>query len=264
MNIPPVPPVSQLLDLRGRTAWVTGAGSGIGSAIARRLAEAGAAVVVHYASSADGAGRVVADITAAGGVAVAVQADLRDAVELGHFVRDAASEFGPPQILVNNAGTYPLHGLLAMEPHQWDDTIDSCLRTAFLCTRAAAQLMTTSGVGGAIVNITSIESSNPAPMHSHYSAAKAALSMFTRSAAQELGRSGIRVNAVSPGLIYRDGLENDWPEGVRRYVESAPLGRLGAAEDVADAVLFLASDAARWITGAEITVDGGVLTSQVY
>jgi NAD(P)-dependent dehydrogenase (short-subunit alcohol dehydrogenase family) len=264
MSLNDIPPVSQLLDLSGRTAWVTGAGSGIGSTIARRLAEAGASVVVHYSTSVTGAAIVVGEIASAGRRAVQIQADLRDAVELERFVREATTEFDLPHILVNNAGIYPQHALLDMEPPHWDDTIDSCLRTAYLCTRAAARLMAASGRGGSIVNITSIEAHNPAPAHSHYSAAKAALRMFTRSCAQELGPARIRVNAVAPGLILREGIEQAWPEGVKRYTESAPLGRLGTPEDVADAVLFLASDAARWITGAELTVDGGVLTSQVY
>jgi NAD(P)-dependent dehydrogenase (short-subunit alcohol dehydrogenase family) len=124
--------------------------------------------------------------------------------------------------------------------------------------------MIEAGHAGAIVNITSIEAVNPAPAHAHYSAAKAGLRMFTRSSAQELGQHGIRVNAVAPGLIHRPGIEQAWPEGVERYRKAAPLGRLGDVVDVADAVLFLASDAARWITGTELTVDGGVLTAQAY
>jgi NAD(P)-dependent dehydrogenase (short-subunit alcohol dehydrogenase family) len=120
------------------------------------------------------------------------------------------------------------------------------------------------GGGGAIVNIASIEAHNPAPLHAHYNAAKAALLMHTRAAAAELGRHGIRVNCVSPGLIDREGLADAWPDGVGRYLASVPLARLGQPADVADACLFLASPAARWITGAELVVDGGVLTSQVY
>jgi NAD(P)-dependent dehydrogenase (short-subunit alcohol dehydrogenase family) len=118
--------------------------------------------------------------------------------------------------------------------------------------------------GGAIVNITSIEAENPAPGHSHYNAAKAGVLMHTRAAAGELARHGIRVNAVAPGLLWRDGIEQAWPEGVARWQAAAPLRRLGTAEDVADACLFLASPAARWITGASLTVDGGVMTSQIF
>ena len=117
---------------------------------------------------------------------------------------------------------------------------------------------------GAIVNIASIEAQNPAVAHSHYDAAKSGIVMYTRAAAQELGRQGIRVNAVSPGLIWRDGLDTDWPDGVARYLRAAPLSRLGRPDDVADACLFLASSGARWITGANLVVDGGVLTNTVY
>src|SRR5690606_36155091 len=114
--------------------------------------------------------------------------------------------------------------------------------------------------GGAVVNIASIEGRQPAPGHAHYAASKAALLMFTKAAALELGSLGIRVNAVSPGLVHREGIEEAWPEGVERWQSAAPLKRLGQPADIADAALFLASDAARWITGAELVVDGGVST----
>jgi NAD(P)-dependent dehydrogenase (short-subunit alcohol dehydrogenase family) len=117
---------------------------------------------------------------------------------------------------------------------------------------------------GAIVNVASIEGTHVAPLHAHYNAAKAAVLMYTRAAAREFGQHNIRVNAVSPGLIWRHGLDLAWPDGVQRYTRAAPLGRLGTADDVADACLFLVSDGARWITGAELVVDGGVLTNTVY
>jgi NAD(P)-dependent dehydrogenase (short-subunit alcohol dehydrogenase family) len=117
---------------------------------------------------------------------------------------------------------------------------------------------------GSIVNIASIEGLQPAMNHSHYTTSKAAVLMHTKSAALELGRLGIRVNAVAPGLIDREGLETDWPEGVQRWRSACPLERLGTPEDVADAVLFLLSPASRWITGATLVVDGGVLTNNVW
>ncbi len=120
------------------------------------------------------------------------------------------------------------------------------------------------GAHGAIVNIGSISASNPATDHSHYNSAKAAVLMFTRSCAQELGPFGIRVNSVSPGLIHKDGIEEAWPEGVERWQSRAPLRRLGEPEDIADACLFLASPAARWITGHNLVVDGGVLATRIY
>ena len=118
--------------------------------------------------------------------------------------------------------------------------------------------------GGAIVNIASVSALNPASAHSHYNSAKAALVMLTRSAAQELGEFNIRVNAVSPGLIARPGIKEQWPEGVARWENQAPLGRMGEPEDVADACLYLASPAARWITGQNLVLDGGVLSSMIY
>jgi len=120
------------------------------------------------------------------------------------------------------------------------------------------------GDGGAVVNVASIEAERPAPQHSHYNAAKAGVLMHTRAAAFELAPLGIRVNAVSPGLIWRAGLEQQWPDGVARWKEAAPLRRLGRAEDVADACLFLASPAARWITGVNLPVDGGVLVHPAF
>jgi NAD(P)-dependent dehydrogenase (short-subunit alcohol dehydrogenase family) len=138
------------------------------------------------------------------------------------------------------------------------------LRSVFLCTQAAARQMVAQASGGAIVNITSIEAENPAPNHSHYNASKGGVLMYTRAAASELGQYGIRVNAVAPGLIWKDNIEQTWPAGVARWRQAAPLGRLGMPEDVADACLFLVSPAARWITGASLTVDGGVMTHQIY
>jgi NAD(P)-dependent dehydrogenase (short-subunit alcohol dehydrogenase family) len=118
--------------------------------------------------------------------------------------------------------------------------------------------------GGAIVNVSSIQGFRPAPELAHYSAAKAGLELLTRSAAVELGGAGVRVNAVAPGLIWREGIESAWPDGVARFVARAPLGRLGRPEDVADACLFLASDAARFVTGATLLVDGGVLAAPAF
>ncbi|HEX7718622.1 MAG TPA: SDR family oxidoreductase, partial [Woeseiaceae bacterium] len=130
-------------------------------------------------------------------------------------------------------------------------------------TQAAARQIKKSG-GGSIINIGSISATVPGPEHSHYNSAKAAVVMMTRSAAQELGRFGIRVNVVSPGLIARPGIEEEWPEGVARWTAQAPLERLGQPEDVADACLFLASPAARWITGHNLLVDGGIMAAKIY
>jgi NAD(P)-dependent dehydrogenase (short-subunit alcohol dehydrogenase family) len=255
----PPPPVRSLLDLTGTAAIVTGSGSGLGQGIAVRLAEAGARVVVHCRSSQAGAQAIVQRIAHAGGQAAAVQADLTSAGGAERLVAETLAAFGRLDVLVNNAGLYPIAGLVEMTEAQWDEVLNANLRSAHLCTQAAARQMIRQGGGGAIVNVTSIEAERPADAHSHYGAAKAGLEAHTRAAAAELGRYGIRVNAVAPGLIWREGIETDWPEGVARWQAAAPLRRLGMPEDVADACLFLASPAARWITGASLTVDGGVL-----
>jgi NAD(P)-dependent dehydrogenase (short-subunit alcohol dehydrogenase family) len=264
--IPAPPAVGELLDFAGKVALVTGASSGIGRGIAARFAEAGARVMAHYHSNATSAQMVVERITAAGGQAIAHQADLTQPDEVAGLIRATTMAFGRLDVLVNNAGIYPLATLLEMTPAQWDEVIDANLRSMFLCTQAAARQMIAQGqgAGGVIVNITSIEAENPAPSHSHYNAAKGGALMFTRAAAAELGPHGIRVNAVAPGLMWSEGIEQIWPDGVARFRAAAPLGRLGMPADVADACLFLASPAARWITGASLTVDGGVMAHQIF
>jgi NAD(P)-dependent dehydrogenase (short-subunit alcohol dehydrogenase family) len=259
-----IPSVNTLLDFTGKVALVTGSGGGLGQTIATRFAEAGAKVVVHYQSSEAGARDVVRRVTTNGGQAIALQADVTNAEDVARLIRQAADQYGRLDVLINNAAKQPLVSLLEMTPAQWDETVTTNMRGVFLCTQAAAKQMIARGTGGAIVNITSIEAENPAPLHSHYNASKGGVLMYTRAAANELGAHGIRVNAVAPGLIWREGIEQAWPEGVARWRQAAPLRRLGLPADVADACLFLASPAARWITGASLRVDGGVMTHQIF
>ncbi len=255
------PSVGALLQLEGRAALVTGAGGVIGAAIASRLAEAGAHVGVHYRTSAGPAEAVVTDIRARGGVAELLQADVTRGVDVEALFETAAQRLGGLSILVNNAGIYPVVPLADMSEKEWDETIAANLKSVFLCTQAGAAAMKN---GGSIINIASIEGERTAFGHSHYNAAKAGTLMHTRAAASELGGSGIRVNSVSPGLIHRDGIEEAWPEGVDRWLQACPLGRLGSPTDVADACLFLASDASRWISGANLVVDGGTMTGPAF
>lgn len=257
------PPLRELLDLAGKVALVTGASQNIGAGIARRLAEAGAAVAVHYRSREESAAEVVGAIAAAGGRAHALQADLAETGGVERLIAGTLEAFGALDIAINNAGAFPVRPLLDMTLDEWQAMYADNVESAFLCTQAAARRMREAG-GGAIVNVASIEALAPAPDHSHYGSAKAAVAMFTRAAAQELGPYGIRVNAVSPGLIARPGIAEDWPDGVQRWMKQVPLRRLGEAEDVADACLFLASPAARFISGHNLVVDGGMLSAKIY
>jgi 3-oxoacyl-[acyl-carrier protein] reductase len=243
-----------MLDLTGTTTLVTGASGGIGRGIALRFAEAGSAVAVHYHRDQASADALVDRIEAAGGTAAAFAADLSDDSACRRLVAAAAAWTGRLDTLINNAGVQPIEPLPGMSAESWRAVLDTNLTSAFSCTQAAAEVMT----GGSVVHIASIEATQPAPGHAHYSSAKAALVMHARAAALEYGPRGIRVNAVSPGLIDRPGLGDDWRDGVQRWARAAPLSRLGTPADVANACLFLASPLAAWITGHNLTVDGGV------
>jgi 3-oxoacyl-[acyl-carrier protein] reductase len=257
-------PVSSLFDFRGRSVIVTGASKGIGRGIALRFGEAGASVAVFCRNDAGRASEVVAEIVGRGSKAIVVPADLSDSASVARAIQEVLEAFGRIDGLINNAGIYPLVPLLEMTEAAFDETISTDLKSVHLMTQAVARAMIAGGRGGVIINITSIEAFDPAPMHAHYNAAKGGVFMYTRASALELGKHGIRVNAVAPGLIDRPGLDKDWPDGVNRYLATAPLQRLGQPSDIADACLFLASDAALWITGASLTVDGGVTSTQSF
>lgn len=252
------PSVASLLDLSGRAAIVTGASGGIGAGIARRFGEAGANVVCHYNSNRERAETVAEAIRSAGGKAFACQADVSSGTGSADLVARAVTEFGGADILVNNAGQQPVQMLADMAEGDWNAMMAANVAGPFLLVRAFVEQARKAGKPGSVVNIASIEGHNPAPGHGHYATSKAALLMFTKAAALEFGAFGIRVNSISPGLIHRDGIEEGWPEGVGRWKAAAALQRLGRPDDIADAALFLASDAARWITGADLVVDGGV------
>lgn len=242
--------------LEGQVALVTGAGGGIGRGIAVRFAQEGAAVAVHCRTAVAAAREVASAVRDLGARAVVLQADLTDEDACRRLVGEAV-EWGGGRLtaLVNNAGVQPTRALPGMTAAQWRAVVDANLTSVFACTQAAAEVMERAG---SITHIASIEASHPAPDHAHYSASKAAVVMHARAAALEYGPLGIRVNTVSPGLIDRAGLEEAWPEGVRRWQGAAPLGRLGRPEDVGDACVFLASPLASWITGQDLVVDGGV------
>lgn len=246
---------AELLDLTGKVVVVTGAGGGIGGGIVRRMAAAGASVVAHTRMSPvdQGEGEVTevqGDLTTEDGPAVLVDA--------------ARERHGRIDALVNNAGIQPVAPFTDLNDQQWAQMIDTNLTAVHRLTQAAASAMRDQGAGGSIVHIASIEARHPTPLHGHYATAKAGLVMHAKAAALAWGPHGIRVNSVSPGLIDRPGLAEDWPEGVQRWLAAVPLGRLGTAEDVGDACVFLCSDLARWITGADLVVDGGILTNPTW
>jgi NAD(P)-dependent dehydrogenase (short-subunit alcohol dehydrogenase family) len=244
-----IPATGELLDLTGATALVTGASGNIGGAIAERLAEAGASLILHFHRNET----AVTELAARLGGAEIVQADLADS----GAVQELFSVI-QPSLVVNNAATQPVAGLGDMSFADWRAVLSANLDSAFLVTQQAALAWAAAGVPGAIVNIGSIEGQDPAVGHGHYATSKAGVAMLTRAAALEFGSAQIRVNCVSPGLVDREGLARDWPDGVARWHDRVPLGRIGSAIDVADAVLFLLSPASRWISGANLIVDGGM------
>lgn len=246
---------AELPDLSDFAVVVTGAAGGIGSGVAQRFAAAGAAVVVHHRSGADRAAALVARITATGGRAVAARADVTVPDECAALMDLAAARFGRLDAVVACAGVQPVAELAGMDVTSWRDVLDTNATGAFATVQAAASVLPR---GGSITLVASTEGSRPARGHAHYAASKAATIMLARNAALEYGPHGIRVNSVSPGLVDRPGLATDWPDGVRRWQGAAPLERLGTPADLGDACVFLASPMARWITGHDLVVDGGM------
>jgi NAD(P)-dependent dehydrogenase (short-subunit alcohol dehydrogenase family) len=258
------PGYQDLHRFTGKVVVVTGSSSGIGAQIAARFAEAGATVVLNANQNEKGLQQAAERIRGMGGKVLSVPADISETIGAETLLAETIAKFGRIDVLVNNAGVQPLKALMDMDAKEWDFVVGTNLRGTFLCTQQAAKRMIAQGEGGAIINISSIEAQSPALNHSHYGASKAGINNFTKASALELGQYGIRINAVLPGLIDTGGLEHAWPVGVRRWKQSAPLQRTGHGLDVADACLFLASPAARWITGAILPVDGGVLAQQTY
>jgi 3-oxoacyl-[acyl-carrier protein] reductase len=246
------------ISLNGKVAVVTGASRGIGRAIATTLAAAGAAVVVNYKSNQAAAEEVVRAIVAADGQALAVQADVGTPAEVEHLFKTALDRYGRLDILVNNAGITRDVLLLRMKEEDFDAVLDTNLRGVYLCTRAALRPMTRAR-SGRIINITSVIGLMGNAGQANYAAAKAGIIGFTKAVAREMGARNITVNAVAPGYIETE-LTGRLSDQIRAAIlENIPLGRLGTPQDVANLVCFLASDAAAYITGQTLTVDGGMV-----
>jgi 3-oxoacyl-[acyl-carrier protein] reductase len=244
--------------LAGKVAVVTGASKGIGAAIALHLAAEGAAVVVNYSSSKEGADRVVAEITGNGGKAVAVQANMARQADIKRLFDETKKAFGRLDVLVNNAGIYEFAPLDNVTPEHFHKHFDLNVLGLILATQEAARLFGPDG--GSVVNISSIVATSAPAGASVYSATKAAVDVVTRSLARELGPRNIRVNSINPGMVETEGVhaagitESD----LRKQFEAqAPLGRIGQPKDIAPAVVFLASPDSGWITGETLYVAGG-------
>jgi 3-oxoacyl-[acyl-carrier protein] reductase len=240
-----------------RVALVTGASRGIGRAIAERLAADGCAVGVNYASRADAAEEVVRSITAMGGRAVAVRADVSDADDVAEMFEVVGRELGPVSVLVNNAGVTDDGLVLRMGPDQWDRVIATNLTSAYLCTRAALRTMVRARAGR-IITISSVSGVSGNPGQANYAASKAGVIGFTKSVAKEVGSRGITANVVAPGFIATDMTDALGDDVTDRAVEQISLGRMGRPQEVASLVGYLASDDASYITGQVIVIDGGL------
>ncbi|MFT3787595.1 MAG: glucose 1-dehydrogenase [Tepidisphaeraceae bacterium] len=244
----------------GKVVLVTGASKGIGAEIARAFGREGALVVVNYASSRSGADKVVADIQAGGSKAVALQGDFSKPDDITRVFNEAHKAFGRLDVLVNNAGIYDFAPLEAITSEHFHKTFDLNVLGLLLATKEAVARFGESG--GSVVNISSVVSKTAFPNTSVYSATKAAVDSITRVLAAELGPKRIRVNSVNPGMVETEGTTSSGITSAESQMKAAviaqtPLGRIGAVDDIAPVVLYLASDDAKWITGETIYVSGG-------
>jgi 3-oxoacyl-[acyl-carrier protein] reductase len=245
--------------LDGRIAIVTGASKGIGAEIARQLAAAGAAVVVNYAGSRAGAESVVGEITAGGGKALAVQADVAKTEDVQRLVAQTIKAFGAPDILVNNAGVYEFAPLEEVTAELFHRQFNTNVLGLLQVTQETAKHI--GPKGGSIINISSVVSQMSLPGSSVYAATKAAVDTITRVLAKELGGRKIRVNAINPGVIETEGTRTQGIIGSdfeKQVLSQTPLGRVGQPDDVAKVAVFLASDDSGWISGETILTSGGL------
>jgi 3-oxoacyl-[acyl-carrier protein] reductase len=247
------------LQLKGKTAVVTGASKGIGAGIAKALAAEGAKVVVNYHRAKADAERVVSEIVAAGGQAVAVQGDVAEAADVKRIFETAVSAFGAVEVVVNNAGVYSFGPIEGFTEEDYQHQFGTNVKGVFLSIQESLKHFPESG--GSIINISSQISIGPKPYSSVYAATKAALDVLSESLAMELAPRKIRVNVVSPGPVETEGFVTSGAKGsdfVNRLVADTPLGRMGKPEDIAETVVYLASAKSGWVTGERIGVSGGL------
>lgn len=245
-------------DLKGKVAVVTGASKGIGAGIAKSLGAAGAAVVVNYASSKDGAERVVADITAKGGKAIAVKGDVAKTADVKRLFEETKKAFGRVDVLVNNAGVYLFQPLDEVTEDEFHRQFNTNVLGTILTTKEAAKHFGPDG--GSVINISSTASVDAIPAASVYSATKGAVDTVTRVLAAELGARNIRVNAIAPGGTETEGLHRAGVIGSdfeKATIARTALGRLGQPDDIARVAVFLASDDSAWLTGERLAAAGG-------
>ena len=246
-------------DLAGKVAIVTGASKGIGAAIAKELAKAGAAVVVNYASSKDGAERVVKEIAQKGGKAVAVHGDVGKAGDVKRLFEEAQKAFGSLDILVNNAGVYEFASLESVTEEEFHREFNTNVLGLILATREAVKYFGTQG--GSVINVGSVASTLTPPNTVVYTATKGAVDAVTRVLARELGPRKIRVNSINPGGVETEGTHTKGIVGSdfqKQMVAQTPLGRFGQPEDIAPVAVFLASGASGWLTGEVLRASGGL------
>ena len=245
-----------MTELTGKRALITGSKSGIGFAIAKRLVQAGAEIILHARNDSSKVEAAKIKLAKLANVDVStVFGDFSDPNSCCSLFEAMKKETKPIDILVNNAAIQPVCALADLGPSEISQMLETNLQVPIMMTRYFAEY---SENGGSIVNICSIEGLTPAINHSHYAASKAGLINFTKASALELGSKNIRVNSICPGLTDRQNLDKDWPQGVQNWLKNVPLKRLGTGEDIANATLFLVSDDASFITGANLIVDGGM------
>src|SRR3989338_8382027 len=254
--------ISELMNLGGKTAIVTGGATGIGLGVASRLAEAGASVLIDELDEKEG------EKSADGKRAKFLKTDVSQEDDVKKMIETAVKEFGGLDIIVNNAGIYPKKPVSQMTKEDFDKVMSVNLRSVFLCTREASNQMISQGKGGKIINITSIDALHPSMIGlAHYDASKHGVWGFTKNSALELAEHKIWVNAIAPGGIATPGVAKMSPSGgdvkknIEAFMAKIPMRRMGEPDDIGKVALFLASDLASYMTGSQIVVDGGVLLS---